>query len=112
MNSISRADSEERSFFELIPFSTITTRIPFLTADAVKLESECGDLTLVALEWDINNQGCPYQGAYVTGCEWSNSTNNSDEEIIIYDYYPTSYLLIVDAKNPVDANFRLSVQCS
>ena len=78
----------------------------------VTLESDCGDLTLAALEWNVNTNGCPEYGSYTTGCEWSNTIGDGNEEILFYDYNQASYLIIVDSQYPVDANFRISVACS
>ena len=78
----------------------------------VTLESNCGDLSLGALIWDVDTQGCPVQGSYVPACEWSNNVDSGNENLILYEYHPTNYLIVVDAKQPVDANFTLSVSCS
>ena len=82
----------------------------FHTCD-VELDSRCEDLTLVVIRWDVDVDGCPGYGNTPHTCDWSDEAIGDTEHIQIFDNNPTKYLIIVDAAQSVDANFKISVSC-
>ena len=101
-------DSVERSFIFLHPGTG------FCYAE---LETRCGDFDLIGLRYDVEQNGCPIPDQTMPGanpCEMSATRGlGRTEDLTMYENINAQvpYLIIVDAPNPTDEWFRLSVTC-
>jgi hypothetical protein len=72
------------------------------------LYSPCGDLDLVVLR-DDEAGPCPAEDQLLTECEADVSAGSGSTSV--WTDRPSRYLVIVDGKDPLEANFELSVSC-
>ena len=80
---------------------------------SVSLETPCADLDLFALRHDVYTFGCPTTQTLGVSCEASVTNGPARDESIDYLYENNEqwYMIVVDAKNPQEDWFRLSVSC-
>ena len=86
----------------------------------IDLETRCADFDLIAIRVDVEANGCPAPEAYIGGanpCEMEATAGlGRDESLTLYENTTTTgavvpYIIIVEAPNPTEEWFRLTVEC-
>ena len=86
----------------------------------IDLETRCADFDLIAIRMDVENDGCPEPNAYIGGadpCKMEATRGlGRDESLLLYENTASTgavvpYIIIVEAPEPTEEWFRLTVEC-
>lgn len=101
----------QRNNYENSPEAVYQLRVPPNTQVDMRLDSNCADLDLVAMQWESSS--CPklkHTNSIQKECEMNTREDGGSLRLTTTEN-PLTYLVAVDGKQGAYGNFRLTVNC-